>query len=495
MNEHDLFPLRMLGFGFYWAWLFLVCVSPSLLLEQETVMGLSLEFTELFFRLIFIAIILFVAKRLSNDIIRRTLFIASLACGLMSSALAISGLSGLSIVTAVLLGAADACMFILWMCFFGNNRIGEVALYVALSYAFGAIVSIFVSALVSPLAFGCVLVLPVLSCGAFYLSYKHYRVDTSSEIFEYVSKDPFPFRLFPYVGRISVALCLYALVFGMLTSTIVSNSIDSYLLGPFIEAPCCLGVGAMLAIAFVRLKDIQSVYRLYRLVPFAMSVGLVALLLNNAYSTTFACFVVMSAYLVFEILALNDLCNKVKLQGLSAVSVLGVARAAITFGMLCGWALGLLSYFISSVVYPFVFEVAISVPLIVVASTLIFTEKEIFAARSATDERKSIEEVQSSDYSPHMNVLEEASTIQSEIIEAFGKECGLSRREMEVLPLLLSGKTSSYISEKLYVAPGTVKTHIYNIYRKMGIHSKMEMFDLFELYREQRAADLQDKSR
>ena len=199
----------MLGFGFYWAWLFLVCVSPSLLLEQETVMGLSFESTELFFRLVFIAVILLGAKRMTNGFIRKTLFTMSLACGLLSSALAISGIPGLSLVTAALLGATDACMFILWMCFFGNNRIGEVALYVASSYAFGAAVSIFVSALARPLALGCALVLPVFSCATFYLSYKHYRVDTSSNIFEYVSKDPFPFRLFPYIDRISVALCLY----------------------------------------------------------------------------------------------------------------------------------------------------------------------------------------------------------------------------------------------------------------------------------------------
>ena len=102
--------------------------------------------------------------------------------------------------------------------------------------------------------------------------------------------------------------------------------------------------------------------------------------------------------------------------------------------------------------------------------------------------------MQAGDRPSSVNVLEEASAIKSEMIEAFGGEWGLSNREMEVLPLLLSGKTASYISEKLYVAPGTVKTHIYNIYRKMGIHSKMEMFDLFELYREQRLADLRDET-
>ena len=42
----------------------------------------------------------------------------------------------------------------------------------------------------------------------------------------------------------------------------------------------------------------------------------------------------MAAYLAFEILALNDLCNEVKLRGLSAIKIFGRARAMITLGML-----------------------------------------------------------------------------------------------------------------------------------------------------------------
>lgn len=64
---------------------------------------------------------------------------------------------------------------------------------------------------------------------------------------------------------------------------------------------------------------------------------------------------------------------------------------------------------------------------------------------------------------------------------------------MEVLPLLLSGKTATYISEKLFIARGTTKTHIYNIYRKMGIHSKMEMFDMFEEYRAKTLSNSESK--
>ena len=181
----------MLGFGFYWAWLFLTCVSPSLILEQESVIGLPFESTELIFRLIFIAIILLASKKLSNDLSRKILFVISLACGLLSSALAITGITQLAIITVILLGATDACMFMLWMCFFGNNRIGEVAIYLASSYALGAAVSLLISALNPPIALVCAFLLLVLSCVTYTLSYKHCKIDESEEIHEHISKDPF----------------------------------------------------------------------------------------------------------------------------------------------------------------------------------------------------------------------------------------------------------------------------------------------------------------
>lgn len=50
----------------------------------------------------------------------------------------------------------------------------------------------------------------------------------------------------------------------------------------------------------------------------------------------------------------------------------------------------------------------------------------------------------------------------------------LSSRELEVLTLLASGKTNAEISQDLFVALGTVKSHINNIYRKLGARNRAE---------------------
>jgi DNA-binding CsgD family transcriptional regulator len=52
----------------------------------------------------------------------------------------------------------------------------------------------------------------------------------------------------------------------------------------------------------------------------------------------------------------------------------------------------------------------------------------------------------------------------------------LSVRELEVLKLLLRGRSVPRIAEALYISENTVKSHIQHIYKKMGINSRQELF-------------------
>ena len=50
----------------------------------------------------------------------------------------------------------------------------------------------------------------------------------------------------------------------------------------------------------------------------------------------------------------------------------------------------------------------------------------------------------------------------------------LSERELEVLTLLASGRTNSEIAGDLFVAVGTVKSHVNNIYNKLEVRNRAE---------------------
>ena len=58
----------------------------------------------------------------------------------------------------------------------------------------------------------------------------------------------------------------------------------------------------------------------------------------------------------------------------------------------------------------------------------------------------------------------------------------LTRREHMVLELLMSGKNNPDICEELVIAPNTLKKHILNIYRKMGIKSRIQLFKMVKEY-------------
>lgn len=60
------------------------------------------------------------------------------------------------------------------------------------------------------------------------------------------------------------------------------------------------------------------------------------------------------------------------------------------------------------------------------------------------------------------------------------REHDLTRREEEVLALLLQGCTRSEIARELYVSGDTVKTHIRNLYRKTGVTGKDELVRIFD---------------
>ena len=57
---------------------------------------------------------------------------------------------------------------------------------------------------------------------------------------------------------------------------------------------------------------------------------------------------------------------------------------------------------------------------------------------------------------------------------------GLSERQYEVLVLVAQGRNAKYIEQTLMISLSTAQTHIRNIYRKTGVHSRQELLNLIE---------------
>ena len=54
-------------------------------------------------------------------------------------------------------------------------------------------------------------------------------------------------------------------------------------------------------------------------------------------------------------------------------------------------------------------------------------------------------------------------------------EVMLSERETDVLKLVAKGYVNKEIAQKLGISPATVGTHIKNLYRKLAVHSRVQV--------------------
>ncbi len=71
-------------------------------------------------------------------------------------------------------------------------------------------------------------------------------------------------------------------------------------------------------------------------------------------------------------------------------------------------------------------------------------------------------------------------SINSNPQEIYIKE--LSKRENDLIPLLLKGYSYKKIAEELFVSVATVQSHIKNIYKKLNVHSRYELYDVLKKY-------------
>jgi len=56
----------------------------------------------------------------------------------------------------------------------------------------------------------------------------------------------------------------------------------------------------------------------------------------------------------------------------------------------------------------------------------------------------------------------------------------LTRREGEILSFLMEGKDNVHICEELVITENTLKKHILNLYRKLGINSRTQLFKMIK---------------
>ena len=83
-------------------------------------------------------------------------------------------------------------------------------------------------------------------------------------------------------------------------------------------------------------------------------------------------------------------------------------------------------------------------------------------------------------YDGEIYLSPQAYVALAEATRVEGDEQALSEREVEILRLAKRRLPNPQIAEALHIAPGTVRNHLSAIYRKLGVHSRLEALQVAE---------------
>lgn len=72
-----------------------------------------------------------------------------------------------------------------------------------------------------------------------------------------------------------------------------------------------------------------------------------------------------------------------------------------------------------------------------------------------------------------------------EALELIRSQYELTKREVEILKEVYDGKSNQQIAEELFISESTVKAHVYNLFRKLGVKNRMEAVCMVREEREQ----------
>ena len=67
---------------------------------------------------------------------------------------------------------------------------------------------------------------------------------------------------------------------------------------------------------------------------------------------------------------------------------------------------------------------------------------------------------------------------EQDVCRQIGEEYGLTAREVEVLCLIVEGRSARFIADELIISYNTARSHMRNVYEKLGIHAKQEVITL-----------------
>lgn len=460
-------PFAFLGVGMYRAWLatfFRYEAFPTIGFADYAVFEGAIAVVSF--------ALAFSARRIVPLWSNRTATIATAVALVGGSALIVLDCFMLStgavkVVGLVLAGGGLGSLILMWAEFYGSLNPMRVAIYHALAIMVGAFVKWLFMGLSAPYLAFFAIVLPLVSLAQVRSSMKRLPERDLPRKYDKAGGT----AAFPWKPVLLMAACTFACGFGTL---------PMQTLGP----GNTLGVLLVTALVLFGVLSESKWFNFDTVYQLAFPLSIIAFLF--VAPSVGANTVVMAAcydagYTMLSMFMMLVLSNITYRFGISAVWINGIERGIRYLVEIAGWALSATLPLVASTGMISAIYTAIALVMIVVFVVVLFTERGLSAKWGVSlHDGGSIDGAMSS------------SRLAMRVSDV-SKAHDLTPREEEVLQLLARRESPTQIERNLYVAHGTLKAHISHIYRKLGIHSREELFEMLEDGSRQHAGGVGDE--
>lgn len=531
--------LKLVGFGFYYAWIWVsynsnVLVFPSAAsdLPPDTI---SLTYLVSTLALGVALVLLSLVRPLTRRLVGSNLLLIAVAVGAATVGTYASSSLGADanlylIVSAALTGAGTSVIVLRFGVVYSKAPAREAAMYTAASFVFAAMIYFMAVGLPDPVGMVFTALLPVLAVVSTLTN-----PERSDEGEGGRPEGPVPLRRF--FVRLLVAVAVFSVVVGVSRGFSVPHSSISSLNadGALIIFSTAVVAGVLFVVVGL-LRRQFDVSRLYYPIIIAVAAGILVtpLLGGTGFGSQF----ITVAYNCFVLVIWCLLAYVAYSSRLSPILVFGLGRGASALGTTFGWLAGLeivrsqgdgsLSLEVISVAMVFALLV---VSMLVLNDRLIGDalrpEERIrgdaaevpaqgagsageaaFADRRGAEDRRSAADGEGAwdggtgrsgasemgevgemggagaslaDGSPGGAAAGERRSGPYRMrCDAVAEHYGLSPRERDVFDLLVRGRSIDYIAQNLTISFNTAKSHIRHIYVKTDVHSRQELIDLID---------------
>jgi DNA-binding CsgD family transcriptional regulator len=465
-----------LGLSFAHAWNWAVLFSPFVWQAFEGDAWLSLLSAPLPYLGAMILTILLAQRLLASRAIAVKAFVSAalallaFACVSLGLLLGLAAVPGMSVALWFVAGVGISALFCLWEFMLSTYpAIDRVVPYthLAITSLLGGLFLLIIGFIQADLQLPVLLSLPMLSA-AMALAAHHIAAEPASankrlaapRSFGRASNEVFSWRVFIYIGGYSLALGYAA--YHCHTAAIAFHPAFAYVGLAFI-----LPSLAMMALAQRdRVADV-SVSMLRFFMP--VSVLLVSLTLLQGVLAPVCAILSIVVFSAYTQVTFGTAIEKTTFAGVIAEHAFLPSRLSGTFGVLLGWVLGAMSGIDATMLSVAV----IAMVMLLILSGTLGLRKNLWVVQKESSEITEKTAPMLIRKSPDAGSY--AATIKS-----IAQEHGLTDRQTEILSLLGKGRNARFIRTELFISEKTARTHIYNIYKKLGVHSQQDILGLID---------------